>query len=462
MTEGVTPLSLFQIPIACFGTLSVIISVVAVLASIAAIGKLIHSWVRNWIFSGRYLNTNQYSTSRLFKLLEKNLAAERTSHGHLIKAIYSIANQTETSADLQLDNESKEAIQKLQSKLAAVKEEENERLWAAQGVANMSDIRDNNASIDDYTFQIIRHLVQYLEANQAAFFILNDSNPDKPCLECTATFAYGRRKYTHEKITLELGTGLLGQCALEGSMTLLTDVPGDYIKITSGLGESLPRFIAMIPLRFRNETLGVIEIASFNALKQYQIDFLKKASDSIALELSVIKTNERKHKALEQSREAELRQSLEEMRAAQKEMLLKEEQLSQQLANTKRAMAMADAERRKNEAILEGCMDAVVCFNHKGAIEYFNRAAEEIFGVSRESIFNRNIRQILEINITTDQSGQLKLITNKGNEVSLRTELNAIDAKGEDVSLLLTVTKVNIDGEYLFTVFAQKVSVELF
>jgi PAS domain S-box-containing protein len=395
-------------------------------------------------------------------MLEKKMADERTSHQDLIKAIDSIANQTATSSSLLLDAESQDAILKLQSKLAAVKAEEAQRLWSAQGIASMGEIRENNSTPDEYAFQIVRHLVQYLNANQAAFFILNDHDDQNPFLECTATYAYGRRKYTSEKITLELGTGLLGQCALEGSMTVLTDVPKDYIKITSGLGEALPRFIIMMPLRFRNETLGVIEIASFTPLEQYQIDFLKKASDTVALELSVIKTNARKHKALEQSREEELQQSLEEMRLAQKEMLIKEAQLSQQLESTKKAMAMADAERRKNEAILEGCMDAVVCFNHKGSIEYFNKAAEEIFGIPRGVIFNRNIRQILEINIVHTEAGDVRIMTNRGHEVSLRTELNALDAKGDEISLLLTVTNVQIDGEYLFTMFAQKVSVELF
>jgi PAS domain S-box-containing protein len=461
MLRSISPLTLIQLPAKCFG-LPGIVSAIAIVISLAAFVWLIRTLIRNRIFSSRYLNIPTYSTAKVLGMLEKQMKGERTGHQDLIKAIDSIANQTPTTSSLLLDAESLDAIQKLQSKLAAVKEEENQRLWSAQGIASMGEIRENNLAAEEYAFQIVRHLVQYLNANQAAFFILKDDDDQNPFLECMATYAYGRRKYASEKIKLELGTGLLGQCALEGSMTVLTDVPKDYIKITSGLGEALPRFIIMTPLRFRNETLGVIEIASFTPLKQFQVDFLKKASDTVALELSVIKTNARKQKALEQSREAELQRSLEEMRAAQKEMLIKEEQLSKQLESTKKAMAMADGERRKNEAILEGCMDAVVCFNNKGSIEYFNKAAEEIFGVSRETIFNRNIRQILEINVVHNEAGEVRIITNRGHEVSLRTEVNALDAKGDEISLLLTVTKVQIGGEYLFTMFAQKVSVELF
>jgi PAS domain S-box-containing protein len=461
MLKSMSPLTLLQLPAQCFG-LPAILSAAALLISTASIVWLFYSWLRNATFSRLQLNKTLLFTSAIFKTLEGKLSAERTSHADLIKAIDAIANQAPVQPDLHLDREGKDAIDKLQSKLSAVKEEENQRLWSAQGIAQIVEIRDNNTGIDEYTFQIIKHIVKYLNANQAAFYILNDDQQSESFLECTATYAYGRRKYSHEKIKLELGTGLLGQTALEGTMTLLSDVPKDYVKITSGLGEALPRFIAITPLIFRNETLGVLEIATFSPLAQYQIDFLKKASDTIALELNVIRSNERRHRAVEQSREQELRQSLEEMRAVQKEMLIKESELSKQLESTQKAMAMADAERRKNEAILEGCMDAVICFNHKGSIQYFNKAAEEIFGVSREEISNRNIRQILEVNMVSNDSGDVKILTGKGSEVALRTEVNAIDGKGDEMSLLLTLANVKMDGEYLFTLFAQKVSVELF
>ena len=143
-------------------------------------------------------------------------------------------------------------------------------------------------------------------------------------------------------------------------------------------------------------------------------------------------------------------------------MQLKEEELSKQLITTKKAMALAESEQRKNEAILEGCMDAVISFNQDGYIEYFNKAAEEVFGFHRLEVIQQPIDKILNIRIVENEEGEYKILSNTGNEVSIRTEITATDSEAEELSLLLTATKVKIDKKQLFTLFAQKVSVDLF
>ena len=217
----------------------------------------------------------------------------------------------------------------------------------------------------------------------------------------------------------------------------------------------------IVPLVFRDHVFGVIEVASFARFEKFSIEFIQKACESIALELSGIREQERTKKMLTQSREEELRQNIEEMRAIQKEMQHKEIELSAQLANTKRAMAMAESEQKKNEAILEGCMDAVISFNQNGAIEYFNKAAEEVFGFARTEVIGKPIERLLDIRIT-GQGDHVRVVGNNGNEVSIRTEMNATNSLGEEVSLLLTATQVQMDNKHLFTLFAQKVSVDLF
>ena len=379
---------------------------------------------------------------------------------HVIQAIDKIGNNMAITMD-KVEGEAGLAITNLQNKLSAIKEDEKQRIWVAQGIAQISEIRKDNSNLPDYAYQIISHLIKFLEANQGVVYVKQEDD-NGSYLELLATYAYGRRKYNHERIVLELGTDLVGQCALEGSMVTLTDVPKDYIKITSGLGEALPRCVTLTPLTFREEVLGVIEIASFQKFSPHQIEFLKKACETVGLELSNNRSQERTRKLLEQSREEELRQNLEEMKATQREMLLKEDQLNKQLVTTQRAMAMADAERKKNEAILEGCMDAVISFSQYGAIEFFNKAAEEVFGVPRKEILRKDIGELLNIHVTESSDGTPRIMSAMGNEVSVRTEINTVDNKGEEISLLLTATRVNINDQHLFTLFAQKVSVELF
>lgn len=434
---------------------STILFVGGLLIALLFINSL-HLRVRN--FSKSHLNSTVYSFSALLSEVEARLFRSESEIKQIIAAIDKVGTADQLT-DENLEGEVGQAIIALQQKLLTVKEVENQRVWAAQGIAAISEIRKDNAELADYSFHVISSLVKFVKANQGAFYSLTDEAD--PVLELLSTYAYGKRKFSGEKVSVAPGTGLVGQCVLEREMILLTDVPKDYIKITSGLGAALPRCIVILPLMFRDHVYGVIEIASFEKLQPFQLEFLSKACETIALELSGIRAQERTRKLLEQSREEELRQNLEEMKVTQQKMLMKEEELSRQLLTTKRAMAMAESEQKKNEAILEGCMDAVISFNQQGQVEYFNKAAEEVFGVTRQQVIGQPVENIFKIQIEA-QDDDFKIISSTGNEVSLRTEINAVDSNGEIISLLLTATKVKIDSKYLFTLFAQKVSVDLF
>jgi PAS domain S-box-containing protein len=413
-------------------------------------------------FSQSVFSKKSLRLSAVFQVASEKIETQKSTIDSVIKAIEKIGDGNYSFTDLNLAGEEGEALLKLQTKLTALKEVEEQRVWGAQGIAQISEIRKDNSSLGDYSFQIISHLVKFLGAQQGAFYLLHAEDKQNPYLEQLSAYAYGRRKHAVEKITMELGTGLVGQCALERDMILMTDVPKDYIKITSGLGEALPTCISLMPMLFRGDVFGVIELASFKKFQPFQIEFIKKACETIGLELSGIRSQEHTRKLLEQSQEEELRQNLEEMKATQRAMLVKEEELNQQLHQTQRAMAEADAERKKNEAILEGCMDAVISFNQHGHIEYFNKAAEEVFGISREGILDHDINELLNISITSDNNGSFKIMSATGSEVLLRTEVSTTDSRGEEISLLLTATKVKLEKKHLFTLFAQKVSVELF
>ncbi len=409
-------------------------------------------------FSGNNLHANPASLSDFFSIIERKCTDQQNDLKQIVLAIERVGTTEAVNMEM-LNREVGQAIVSLQNKLAAVKEVEEQRVWAAQCIASLSEIRKDNAELTEYSYQVISRLVKFLGANQGAFYVMTDE--EKPVLELLSTYAYNKRKYNNEKIVLEPGTGLVGQCALEREMILLTDVPKDYIRITSGLGEALPRCVAIVPLIFRDQIFGVIEVASFQKLKTHQLEFINKACETVALELSGIRTQERTRRLLEQSREEELKQNLEEMKVTQQKMLMKEDELSRQLVTTQRAMAMAEAEQKKNEAILEGCMDAVISFNQMGDVEYFNKAAEEVFGIARMEVIGKSVENLLKIRIVEGEE-DFKVVSSTGNEVTLRTEINAVDHSGEIISLLLTATKVKIGQKHLFTLFAQKVSVDLF
>jgi len=427
------------------------ITCVVLLANLRHVQKRTHRFLTGIL--------GEQTGTRSFEQMETAWRQQTESMRQIVGAIDKVGEDDQHLLSVtHLDGEAGRAIHQLQSKLGRLKVQEQRRIWAAQGIASLGEIRKDNGNLQEYAYQILSHLVKYVEANQGVFYMLQDDGT----LERLAAYAYGRRRFTHEKVTLATGEGIVGQSVLERQMIFMTDVPVDYIKITSGLGEATPRCLVVAPLLYREEVFGVIELASFKKLPDDTVEFIRKASETIALELSGIRAQARTRKLLEQSQEEELRQSLREMQAAQRDMLRKEEELNQQLAATQKAMALVELERKKNAAILEGCMDAVISFNQQGRIEYLNKAAEEVFGQPRNAMLGHAIDELLQIRIEATDSGRFVIKTQTGNEVSIRTEINAYDNKGDEISLLLTATGVKMGQDHLFTLFAQKVSVDLF
>ncbi len=214
--------------------------------------------------------------------------------------------------------------------------EDNLRKWSNEGLAQFNELlRQGAGDIDKLTGDIVRHLVNFLDANQSGLFLLNDNNKEDIYLELVATYAYNRERKKQKKIYL--GEGLVGMCAVEKSTVYLNDIPEGYLSITSGLGGSTPKSLLIVPLKLEDEIFGVIEIASFNRFEKHEIEFVERVSESISSTISLAKINTRTALLLEKSQrqaeemaaqEEEMRQNFEELQATQEESARREAEMS--------------------------------------------------------------------------------------------------------------------------------------
>jgi HAMP domain-containing protein/putative methionine-R-sulfoxide reductase with GAF domain len=254
-------------------------------------------------------------------------------------------NFDSTFTPLSDDDDLGNALLEMRDSLKAAKEEETrrkqedeQRNWASQGIAKFSDLlRQNNDDMDELTYSLISNLVKYTGANQGGLFVINEESRET-IIELKAAYAFNKKKILQKQI--EPGVGLVGRAVQENETIFLTDIPNDYINITSGLGEENPRSLLIVPLKVNEEVYGAVELASFQEFQKYQIEFIERIGENIASTLSTVKVNIRTQKLLSQTQqqaqemkeqEEEMRQNMEELQATQEESARREAEMEQKL-----------------------------------------------------------------------------------------------------------------------------------
>src|SRR5918997_3169408 len=136
-----------------------------------------------------------------------------------------------------------------------------EQDWLKTNLAKFSRMLQGQRDLAAVSQLILSDLAPLVTAHHGVFYVL-DNTGEESVLKLLASYAYRDRK--HVSSEFRIGEGLVGQCAVERRMLLINQVPGDYIQISSGLGEAPPRNIVVLPVLFEGETKAVLELATFD------------------------------------------------------------------------------------------------------------------------------------------------------------------------------------------------------
>lgn len=234
-----------------------------------------------------------------YQEISKGLEGVATKLKEIKTFAESVSGSSESQAAVKFDREGAlgAALVEMQTKLQRIATEDRRRNHINQGLERFSEILSNYTSdLEKFGDGVLRELVEFLNANQGAFYVVDE---DEEVLKMTSCHAYQKKKYLD--LSIKLGQGLIGQVWQERKPIYLTEVPKDYVNITSGLGESTPRSILVVPLIFNDQVQGIVELASFNELEKYELDFVGKVSESISAALSSVKINTRTQHLLRES-----------------------------------------------------------------------------------------------------------------------------------------------------------------
>ncbi|KIF84006.1 GAF domain-containing protein, partial [Noviherbaspirillum autotrophicum] len=221
--------------------------------------------------------------------------------------------------------------------------------WLKTNLARFTRLLQGQRDLSAVTTLILSELAPLVSAHHGVFYMM-DSGDDDARLRMTSS--YGYRSSRKLPTSFLPGEGLVGQCALEKQRIWLTNVPRDYIQISSGLGAAPPTNIVVLPILFEQQVKAVIEIASLDRFTETHLSFLDQLMETIGVVLNTIEANSRTESLLRQSQS--LAQELQQtnLELAEKASLLSEQNIEVERKNREVEQAKLALEEKATQLAL--------------------------------------------------------------------------------------------------------------
>ncbi|MCU0392825.1 MAG: PAS domain S-box protein [Thermoflexibacter sp.] len=282
------------------------------------------------------------------------------------------------------------ALITMRDSIQSAEKKDNERNWIISGVAEIGQILRSHNRIDELADAVIAYITETLNAVQGALYVVNEKDGEK-VIEIQASYAYSKKKYL--KSSFRFAEGLVGQAAIEQDTILRTEIPNEYVTITSGLlGDKRPQCLLLVPLIIDDIVHGVVELAGFEKFNAVQIKFVEEISLSIARTVSNIKVNERTIMLLQESQQMSeelqlqqevLRQNAEEMEATQEELRRTNTRLEEQILQVQRT-------QKTMQVLLENASEVITIYENDGKVRYISPSVTPILGYTPEEMIGVN------------------------------------------------------------------------
>ena len=282
------------------------------------------------------------------------LAANLTTQVRAIGEVATAVTRGDLSRSVQVQAQGevallKDDVNEMIRNLRETTQRNREIDWLKTNIARFGQLLQGQRDLEMVARLILTELAPLVGVQRGVFYLAN-VDPEPSRLRLLAT--YPRHILPEPAATIPFGEGLLGQVAEDRRRILLRDVPTDYARISSALGDATPRSVVLLPILFEDETRAVIELASIEDLSDIHVAFLDQLGESIGIVLSTITAN---------------------MRA---------EDLVQEQA----ARAEAEYGLARLRQVVDVMPEAILIADATGRVYLSNAAAAEIMGTVPESV----------------------------------------------------------------------------
>ncbi|RAK02690.1 signal transduction histidine kinase [Larkinella arboricola] len=346
-----------------------------------------------------------------------------------------------------------------------------EKNWMLTGMSLLNDTIQAVTESDSLAQEVLQTITRYLDIPAGGFYCYDEEGQ---LLELNAAVALPAQIQR----TYGLHEGLVGQAATSHEIVVTNHVPAAYWSIRSGSGQAVAGQIVCVPLWYKKELKGVLELATFQALSPAQLDLLKTVGNNIAIALNAAEARKRVMRLLEQVQEQkgalehqqeELRQSNEELtrqaeilQASEEELRVQEEELRQINAELEEKNEAVEVGR---QALAEKARELENNSQYKS--EFLANMSHELrTPLNSVLILAKMLSENKNSNLTAKQIEYAQVIHKSGSDllnlINDILDLSKIEAgKVDMVPENTSVSNMIHDQEQLFSVVAEQKEVKL-
>jgi len=272
------------------------------------------------------------------------LAANLTTQVRAIAEVATAVTKGDLTRSIQVDArgevaELKDNINTMIDNLRLTTDRNTEQDWLKTNLAKFTNMLQGQRDLTTVGQMLLTELTPLVSAQLGVIYQMEGE--EGPSLKLLSAYADGGRNGHPER--MQVGEGLIGQCAADKRRILVAEMPSNAVTVGSALFKVAPRNVIVLPVLFENQVKAVIELASVTAFTTLQTTFLEQLTASIGIVLNSIEASMQTEGLLKQSQ-----QLAGELQAQQREL----QQTNEQLEQKAHQLAERNVEvERKNQEI---------------------------------------------------------------------------------------------------------------